>query len=76
MIFHLPKSGTAALNIEFVREKGKDQINGQLCEEIDQYQRSEQRIGDPVQIMECQKQKWREVADNGHGQVGRVACQL
>ena len=63
-------------NIEFVREKGKDQINDQLCEKIDENQKSQKRIGNAVHRPKGEEEQGREIADNGHGDVGGIARQL
>ena len=59
-------------NIEFVREKGENQIHGKLCDEVNQHQQSEERIGNPVQRAEGNEQHGGKIPHHRHGNVDRI----
>ena len=64
-------------DIEIFGKESKDQVNGQLGEEIGQYQRAEQRIGDSVGLcLKGGKKQRRQNKDGGHGKVCRVASEF
>ena len=59
-------------DVEAMGEKRKDQVNGQLGDKIDQYQKPQQGVGYPIETAEGEKQYGRKIAYHGHGDVCRV----
>ena len=54
----------------------EDQIDRELGTEIGQYQRSEERVGDPVQLSERNEQERRQTENRRHGKVRHIAGEL
>lgn len=56
-----------------MREKGKKQIHRELSDKVNKHRRSQERVGNAVQLAEGQKQERGQIANHGHGQIAGIA---
>jgi hypothetical protein len=55
-------------------KEGNDDVNDNLRCEVDEYQRTQEGIRNPIEIMENQEKQWREIAHHRHRYICAVTA--